>query len=292
MVKFDKLVDIWIYYDDVARKNFLASDIVMAINSLPDHLADSDICRYERLAFSFVENSSNRNWNLYYGPQYTFIKNGTQEEVYFPRHEDITLEILTYWERRANLVKNPLLKMRYTGLVFVFKKKLFNLEPDYPSIKLAHINALFEVVNGDYCHHKSISLGYAERALVLSIGFNNRELQSKSVEVYYQAHKRYSIEDLHPGVWGQIFHSLIKCRACFAKYENEIVNEQLERYERLKELALSEGSKTDRYVHVLTDQVDLLAEYYHSVGANEKVEPLLETLLAAIKLSVNARGGL
>ena len=33
MVKFDKLADIWIYYDDVARKNFLSSDIVMAINS-------------------------------------------------------------------------------------------------------------------------------------------------------------------------------------------------------------------------------------------------------------------
>lgn len=292
MSNFKTLADVWTYYDDVARKNFLPSDIVMAINGLPEFAADSNICRYEVLAFNFSENSSDRHWNLYYGPQFTFVKKDTQEEICLPRMEDITAEIIEYWESRACVVMNPLLKMRYTGLVFVFKKILFNVEPDYRSIKLAHINSLFDVVNGDYCHHKSISLGYAERALVLSIGFNNRELQSKSVEVYYQAHKRYSSEDMHPGVWGQIVQSLIKYRACFAKYENEIVNEQLERYERLKELALSEGTKTDRYVHVLSDQVDLLAEYYHSVGANEKVEPLLETLLAAIKLSVNARGGL
>lgn len=292
MVKFDKLADIWIYYDDVDRKNFLSSDIVMAIKSLPDHLLDSDICRYEILAFSFVENSSNRNWNLYYGPQYTFIKNDTQEEVYFPRLEDVTLEILTYWESRANLVKNPLLKMRYTGLVFVFKKRLFNLEPDYPSIKLAHINALFEVVNGDYCHHESIVLKYAERALELSIGFRDKELQTKSIEGYYNAHKRYMPNDMKSGIWGQIMQSLIKYRPYFAKYEEEIIKEQIERYERLKECALLDGAKTDRYFHVLSDQVDLLAEYYHSIGATEKVVPLLETLLTAIKLSINARGGL
>lgn len=292
MMQFDKLADIWTYYDDVDRKNFLSCDIVAAINSLPKSFSDSDISRYEWLAFSFSENSSNRNWNLYYGPLCTYVVNDTQEEVSIPRLEDVTLEILEYWENRANLVKNPLLKMRYTGLVFVFKKKLFNVEPDYRLIKLAHIHALFDVVNGDYCHHKSIVLKYAERALELSIGFRNKELQNKSVEVYYNAHKRYTQNDMKSGIWGQIMQSLIKHRPYFEKYEDAIVKEQIERYERLKERALSEGTKTDRYLHVLSDQVDLLADYYHSIGETEKVEPLLETLLTAIKLSINARGGL
>ena len=292
MINFYSLTDIWTYFDDIERKNFLSSDIVMAINSLPETVSDSDKCRYEVLAFNFSENSSGRYWNLYYGPQFTFVKNDTQEEVSIPSLEDITPEILEYWESRARVVKNPLLKMRYTGLVFVFKKKLTDVEPDYHSIKLAHVNAILDVVNGDYCHHKRIALDYAERALCLSIGFNNRTLQDQSVEIYYNAHKRYSNEDMHSGIWGRIVQSLIKHRACFSKYENDIINEQLERYGRLKKLVLSEGSKTDRYVHVLSDQVDLLAEYYHMVGANENIESLLETLLDAIKLSINVRGGL
>ena len=289
---FHTLADIWAYYDDLERKNFLSSDIVMAINGLPESSADLSSSRYDLLAFMFSENTANRHWNLYYGPQFTFIKDDTQEEICSPSIDDITIEIIEYWENRAQVVKNPLLKMRYTGLVFVFKKKLFNVEPDYRSIKLGHINALFEVVNGDYCHHKSIILGYAERALELSIGFNNRELQDKSVNVFYNAHKRYSQDDMHPGIWGRIMQSLIKYRPFFAKYEDEILKEQLDRYERLRGLALSEGQNTDRYFHVLSDQVDLLAEYYHSVGQIERVESLLETLLTAIKLSINARGGL
>lgn len=292
MMEYHSLTDVWDYFDDIERKNFLSSDIVIAINGLPESILSSDNCRYESLAFNFSENSSNRHWNLYYGPQFTFIKNDTQEEVCIPSLNDITPEIIEYWEGRSQVVKNPLLKMRYTGLVFVFKKKLFNVEPDYRSIKLGHINALFEVVNGDYCHHKSIILGYAERALELSIGFNNRELQDKSVDVFYNAHKRYLQNDMHPGIWGRIMQSLIKHRPYFAKYEDEIIQEQLDRYERLKELALAEGSVTDKYAHILSDQVDLLADYYHSLGANDKVEPLLERLLAAIKLSINARGGL
>ena len=149
MMEFHSLTDVWKYYDDIERKNFLSSDIVIAINNLPESILNSDICRYESLAFNFSENSSDRHWNLYYGPQFTFIKNDTKEELCIPSLNDITPEIIEYWENRAQVVKNPLLKMRYTGLVFVFKKKLFNVEPDYRSIKLAHINALFDVVNGE-----------------------------------------------------------------------------------------------------------------------------------------------
>ena len=57
MINFYSLTDIWTYFDDIERKNFLSSDIVMAINSLPETVSDSDKCRYEVLAFNFSENS-------------------------------------------------------------------------------------------------------------------------------------------------------------------------------------------------------------------------------------------
>ena len=223
MESFANLSDIWAVYDDVEKKQFLSHDVSAAINSLPKDNPDNQLCYYEAMAFEFTGNSDGKVWNTYYGPQYTFAKKDTGEEVYVPNIKDVTEEMTAYWESRAIAVKNPLLKMRYTGLVLEFKKKLFNKEPDYKSIKLAHIQALLDVVEGDYCQYEMIAFDYAERALYLAIGFKNKELQERAVKAYYDAHLRHSGNDMHPGVWGRIFQSLIKHRVYFQKFESETI---------------------------------------------------------------------
>ena len=95
-----------------------------------------------------------------------------------------------------------------------------------------------------------------------------------------------------PGVWGRIFQSLIKYRYAFHTCEKELLAEQLSRFERLNNLALENGCKTDEYSHVLSEQVDLLADYYHLIGETEKIEPLLDTMFDAIKISTAVRGGI
>ena len=182
--------------------------------------------------------------------------------------------------------------MRYTGLVMELKKRVTNEEPDYKTIKLANVQALITVVENDYCEYATTTLDYVERALFLAIGFRNKDLQKQAVKAFYDAHKRLSKDDLSPGIWGRIFQSLIKYRKAFSEYEEELLQEQLDRFKRLKNLAITEGGKTDRYVHVLSDQVYLLADYYHAIGSIEKAEPFFEVLLKAIKASIPVRGGL
>jgi len=286
------LADIWGKYDVVEKKQFLAHDVSASINSLPKDNPEQQHCLYEAMAFDFAENCDGKEWNTYYGPQWTFTKKDTGEKVYVPNIKDITEQIIAYWEERATTVQNPLLKMRYTGLVLEFKKKLFNKEPDFKSIKLAHVQSLLDVVEGDYCDYQTVAFDYAERALKLSIGFRNHDLQERAVKVYYEAHQRHSDNDMHPGVWGRIFQSLIKHRYYFQAYEKDLLDEQLSRFERLKKLALENGVKTDQYSHVLSEQIDLLADYYHLIGEKEKIEPLLDTMLDAIKSSIPVRGGI
>ncbi len=292
MERFSSLEDIWKYYDVKERKHFLSHDVSAAINSLPKDSPEKQQCIYEIVAFDFAENCNDKYWGTYYGPQWTFVKKDTGEEVYVPNIKDVTEDMIAHWEERARTVVNPLLKMRYTGLVLEFKKKLFNKEPDYKTIKIAHIQALIDVVQGDYCQYETIAFDYAERALYLTIGFRNKELQEQAVKAYYEAHQRYSGNDMHPGVWGRIFQSLIKHRAYFQTYEQNLLEEQIARFERLKKLALENGNKTDQYSHVLSEQVDLLADYYHLIGEIEKIEPLLDIMLEAIKASIPIRGGL
>ena len=292
MEKFATLADVWGKFDVVEKKHFLSDDVSASINSLPKDNPEQQLCLYEAMAFEFAENCDRNEWNTYYGPHFTFTKKDTGEEVYVPNIKDITEDMIVYWEKRAGTVKNPLLKMRYTGLVLEFKKKLFNKEPDFKSIKLAHIQSLLDVVEGDYCQYEIIAFDYAERALNLAIGYRNRVLQERAVKVYYEAHQRHSDNDMHPGVWGRIFQSLINHRVYFQLYEKSLLDEQLSRYDRLKKLVIEKGDKTDQYSHVLSEQIDLLADYYHLTGEKEKIEPLLNTMFDAIKTSIPVRGGM
>lgn len=286
------MTEIFAFYDVVEKKHFLSHDVSAAINSLPKDRPEAETCRYEAMAFGFSANCNGKEWGTYYGPQWTLKKEDTGEEVYVPDIKDVNEEMLAYWEQRAAAVRNPLLKARYTGLVLEFKKKLFGVDPDYETIKLAHIIALLDIVEGDYCQYETVAFDFAERALHLAIGFRNQGLQKRAVRAYYEAHLRHRSNDMHPGVWGRIFHSLIKHRPYFSKYEDCLLEENIARYNRLYRLSIDEGEKTDRYAHVLSDQTDLLADYYLSVGEPQKAEPYLDGVLDAIRKSVAARGGM
>lgn len=292
MNTFKSLSDIWKCFDDIGKKHFIAEDVSIAINSLPADISERTLCVYEAMAFGFSGNDKKNKWGTYYGPRITYQKKENGEEVYSLDIKNITEEMMNYWEQRCSVVKNPILKARYTGLVLDFKKKLFGKEPDYKTIKLAHIQSLLEIVDKDYCQYERVAFNFAERALGLAIGFKNSGLQERAVDVYYNAHLRLSKDDLRPGAWGCIFQSFIKHRTCFGKYEQALIDEQIARYERLHSLALEKGNNTDRYVHVLCDQVDLLADYYHSIGKTESIEPYLDSLLEAIKVAIAARGGM
>ncbi len=289
---YTSLSDIWAYYDVVERKRFASHDITAALSELPKNSPDAEFCRFESMAFSFTPHKGANEWGTYYASQWTFTKKDTGEEVHMPDIKDITPEIIAYWESRAAKVVNPLLKMRYTGLVYDFKLKVSHEKPDYKSICKANVEAIIDVVNGDYPRYETVELDYAERALQLAIQFRNKDLQQRVVEAYYNAHKRLATDDSKPGIWGIIVHSMISHRDLFAKYEDNLLAENIQRLMRLEAQALAEGAQTDRYAHIMEDQVDILCEYYHTIGINDKIENLLDRLLLCLKKSISARGGM
>ena len=88
MERFSSLEDIWKYYDVKERKHFLSLDVSAAINSLQKDNPEKQQCIYEAIAFDFAENCNDKYWGIYYGPQWTFAKKDTGEEVYVPDIKD------------------------------------------------------------------------------------------------------------------------------------------------------------------------------------------------------------
>lgn len=285
---YASLSEIWADYDVNERKRFSDHDITAAINQLPEGNPEDMLCRYEALAFAFVGTNRENEWGTYYGHRFTFEKEDTGEKVYSPDISLVSPEIISYWEKRAGEVVNPLLKMRYTGLVLDFKKRVTGKQPDYKTIKLANIEAIIEVVEGDYAEHDFVTLEYADRALKLANGFKNEAMVKRVAKAYYDAHHRLSGK----GMWRHIFHALINYPKAFEEYREEIVNENLARLSSIEQKALEEGRKTDKYVHELVSQVEILCEYYHAIGEDAKIEELLDRLTAAIRLPMPVRGGM
>ena len=289
---YNSLSEIWAYYDVKERKRFTAHDILVAINQLPQGNPEEKLCRYEALAFGFVGCDRENAWGTYYGHQFTFVRKDTGEEVYEPDISYVTPEIIDYWERRASEVVNPLLKMRYTGLVLDFKKRITGVQPDYKTIKLANIEAIIDVVEGNYAEHDMICQDYAEWALKLAKGFRNESLKRRVIRAYYDFHKRLIAKGDKSGNSFQILQSLIKYREEFLEYENEIIKENEERLSEVEVKALAEGNHTDKYVHELDYIVGLLCDYYHIIGNKERIENLLDRQLTASKLPIQVRGGM
>ena len=92
MEKFAKLADIWGEYDVIEKKHFFSHDVSASIKSLPKDNLEKQQCLYEAMAFEFAENCDGKEWNTYYGPQWTYIQKDTGEEVYVPNIKDVTEE--------------------------------------------------------------------------------------------------------------------------------------------------------------------------------------------------------
>lgn len=109
---------------------------------LPDEEKALPEVRSEILAMQFQDNTGHDVWNTYYGPFATGVENVTGKPVYRPDIAWVKAEDIDYWTKRASMTGNPLMKMRYAGLVFDFHKKITGRDADYKTIKLPYVQSV------------------------------------------------------------------------------------------------------------------------------------------------------
>lgn len=102
---------------------------------------------------TFAENHGHADWGCFYGPKCT----------------DVTAEQIEYWIKRVSETSNPLLRMRYAGVVWDYCKMVTGKEPSYKDIKLTHIISSIETVEQDLLQHSISGIVYAEHAIEKSI---------------------------------------------------------------------------------------------------------------------------
>ena len=135
--------------------------------------------RYEVIAFSFSENQNDSgNSGRYFGPLWTGT-NAAGEVIENPSWRDIDADMLAYWEARSKQTTNPLLRARYTGLLWDFTNQVTGDKPNF-AFAVENVEALLRITAGNLHEYEVDIIQKLKRALYLAISLSNPVLIEKA----------------------------------------------------------------------------------------------------------------
>ncbi|MDX1961269.1 MAG: DUF4209 domain-containing protein [Leptospiraceae bacterium] len=262
-------------FDQVTYKTFDEQDVSTALNSLlqNDKNNISEELKAEIMAFDFSEDSqeSNSDWGTYFGPMMVWNNgNGTVTES--PSIKLITPQMIDYWEKRANEVTNPILKARYSGLVWDFKNKITGVNASFEIGKL-YINSLIEIASENFHKYEISSYTKLKRALTLAIRFNDNPFISKVKDAILRFEEKHSIDD-KPGLWGYSLDLLVdNNKVGLSSEEEKKIIDELEA--KLSRLTANDTDNQKNNPWAAEAAAKRLANYYRKKQKNEEVKRVI-----------------
>lgn len=269
--------DILKEFDTPDKKSFNEFDVYSALQTLisqnKNEILIDDELKSEIIAFEFEENIQYLiNGSIDYYTHYFIRTKNDEISKDILTNELITPEMIYYWEKRVNETINPILKARYSGLVWDFKKIITNNPPTHNICRL-HINSLIDIANGDFYKYEVYTFLKLKRALILAISLNDDDLVEKVKNAIISFEKRHSIDD-KPGLWGHSFDLLIDNKKVnlTTSEEQEIIRELENKLNRLI-IANNENRKIN--LRAAEEAANRLATYYSKRQKNKNVKRVI-----------------
>lgn len=237
---------------------------------LPEKGAEvSTELRAESMAFDFVENYTNKDsgWGTYFGPMIVW-NNGDGTSTESPSLRLVTPEIMDYWAKRAKETNNPILKARYSGLIWDFSKPILSANPDY-KIGLDYIKSLIETVESRNFKYETDLIIKIKRAIQLAISLNAVDLIESAKKATIELENEIAEND-KPGLWGFSYDVLVgnkKINLSTAEEEKIIKTLEL----RFEELS-TEPNLNPWNAEAAAER---LADYYRKKGEEQKVKDII-----------------
>ncbi|WP_444921294.1 DUF4209 domain-containing protein [Microbulbifer sp. CnH-101-G] len=222
----------------------------------------------ERLAFGFCENYSGKqsSWGTYYGPMMVWV--GDDGKPYeSPSLSLVDHDMIEYWKNRSKNTNNPIMKARYSGIVWDLSEAAIGEKPSY-RIAIDYVNALLEVTDNDLCEHPTETITKITRAFSVASALNNSELIKKSIESAIKLEDRIA-EDDKAGLWGFSFDLFVlgKCRYLSDIQKRKLIEDLESRLERVFK---------DCSPWVCESAGIPLATYYRSKGMDADVSRVID----------------
>ena len=262
------ITDVFSQFDIIDKKGFDAHEIVGALSSVEENEKGKPEYCFENLAFSLVP-SHDDNWGTYYGPQAIF-KDSNNNPIEVPALNDVTIDAVLHWEQRYKTTKNPLLTMRYAGLVWGFKNHIFHQKYESDLYRI-YVDSMLKVCNEDYANHPVITTTILER--LFYVAKSNEQDLILVKNAYIDFEKRHATDD-SVRYWASRFLIMLDYKKYFSKEEIDAM--VVEHEERLSRMCRLNNGKVNPWN--IEKQAMLLADYYHSLQQSENVKRVLKCI--------------
>ena len=264
-----KLAELLNQFDQIDKKGFYYSQIATSLRMIDEEDKQKPEYFYEWVAFMLTPQRGDKDWgDYYYGPHFSGT-NDKGERVDTPSLSDITTDAVEYWELRIGQVKNPLLKMRYSDLVWDFKPSIVLGGKRDSSLYNCCIESMITVCDEDYCSHPVETVNVLER--LFSITKSSPYDLQKTKAAYIRFEKKHA-DGKAVRCWASRFLLMLDNKRCFSDEErNSLVKEHEERL--LRQSTPDNNGNIDPWL--IEKQAKLLADFYKSGNHKEEIKRVL-----------------
>ena len=237
---------------------------------------------WEKIAFEFCENyrDDKTGWGTYYGPMIVWNEeDGTASE--YPSIRKLTPEILDYWGKRAFEVNHPILRARYSDLVWEFSRIVNNRNAE---VQLAHvaIDSRIEIARHSLHEYETSTIEHLKRALALALSLKDtgRIEMVKDAVIAYESEVA---EDDKLGLWGFSYDLLVCNRNVHlpADSEQKIIGELEDRFNRT--CLPTDGMSLDKHRWHAKHALSRLLDYYRKRNEADEIKRIARKYCSAFR---------
>lgn len=225
---------------------------------------------WEEMAFAFTEKyyESMSEWGTFFYPLFTISKD-KGDIVEYPSIQEITSEIISYWEKRLEKSNHPVFKARYSNLIWDFSERIRGEKPHF-SVAQIFIDSVIEIAKNKFQKYQYV-IPKLKRALSLAFIINDKNRTNQLIDVIIDYEDKVG-EDDKPYSWGFSYELLLKNKNLRIKEEKEqkIIRDLEERFERLIKGNDIWGAKSSG---------TLIADYYSRRRDISKIKEIISKLV-------------
>jgi hypothetical protein len=214
-------------------------------------------------------------WSTYFAPSFSATKNdGT--EFYSPDIKDLDAEVVAYWEERAKTCPNPVMRARYSDLVWDLKRAITGQKPRHEGARRS-IDSYLEAADKKFYTMEVNGIDWLGRALDLSRSINDSDRIRNVVNFMFKFYERVA-QFKFAGTWLFLFDNLYGEKITSSEDEGRIIAN----LEAMLAKA-TDTTQSDTGVYLTLDPwhaqaaAERLAKHYHRMKDKSNVERVIRS---------------
>ena len=282
------------YYDNI-ETCFAEHEVNQAVRNLRDKGSTAppeEDWLAELIAFEFMEGFNwddwkDDGWGTYFGPSFVLPnEDGTANII--PHISKVSSNMLKYWETRAKEAKHPILKARYSGLVWDLSNTVIQQKP-LVDMACIRIDSIIEIAKRNCHKYESDTFDKLSHALnlALSINDNERTLMVRDAILNYE---KLVAKDDKLGLWGYAYDLLLKNKKVTLTevQRDKIITDLEERLARVSDI-----SNNNTFEPWASEAAAIrLADYYKAENKHDDVKRVLIAYIATFEKMAEGKAAL